>query len=73
MLSRKLTLEQLRNQRIIKNPKDIITRTWLRFHPSLGKNDEVVWKYEIVRDEFNMKICRNELQIFEPYNHRRYW
>jgi hypothetical protein len=34
---------------------DVIERTWLKFHPSIGKSDKVVWEYEILRDEFAIK------------------
>jgi hypothetical protein len=47
--------EVLRKQKTIHIPKDIVTRTWLKFHPSLGKPDEVVWYYQLVKDEFEHK------------------
>ena len=52
-------LEQLKKQRIITDPQDMVARTWLKGHPSLGESDEVVWVYEIVREEFKRKIYKN--------------
>ena len=34
---------------------DIIESAWFTEHPSIGKSDKVVWEYELVRDEFNIK------------------
>ena len=48
--------EVLKQQKTIRVPRDIVTRTWLKFHPSLGKPDEVVWYYGLVQDEFDHKI-----------------
>jgi hypothetical protein len=45
----------LTQQKTIKVPRDIVTSTWLKFHPSLGKPDEVVWYYGLVQDEFEHK------------------
>jgi hypothetical protein len=51
-------IEALRQRKILgkrDRNDDIIDRTWLKFHPSLGKSDKVVWEYEMVRDEFALK------------------
>lgn len=50
-----LTIQQLKQQKVITDPKDLVASTWLKGHPSLGKSDEVVWIYEIVREEFKQK------------------
>ena len=55
-----LKLELLKKQRIIKDPEDLVSSTWLKGHPSLGESDEVVWVYEIVRDEFMKKIYKGK-------------
>ena len=55
-----LTIEQLKQQKIITDPTDLIARTWLKGHPSLGKSDEVVWIYEIVREEFKSLVWKRE-------------
>ena len=46
----------LRKQKKIRVPRDIVTRTSIKLHPSLGKPDEVVWYYGLVKDEFEHKI-----------------
>ena len=61
MLSQKLEL--LKKQRIITNPEDLVARTWLKGHPSLGESDEVVWVYEIVRYEFKDKIHKGKILL----------
>lgn len=50
-----IKLEQLKKQSVITNKEDIVASTWLSGHPSLGESDQVVWAYEIVRDEFERK------------------
>ena len=52
------SLDQLKKRRIVPkfiNPNDTIDRTWLAFHPSLGKEDAVVWEYESVIDEVKFR------------------
>lgn len=56
-------LEVLKKQRIITDPDNLVARTWLKGHPSLGESDEVVWFYEIVRDEFKYKIYKGKLLL----------
>jgi len=51
-------LELLKRQIIITDLKDMVARTWLKGHPSLGESDQVVWVYEIVRQQFREKICK---------------
>lgn len=51
-------LELLKKQIIISDLEDMVASTWLKGHPSLGESDEVVWVYEIVRDEFREKIYK---------------
>jgi hypothetical protein len=46
----------LKQRKTIRDPRDIVRGTWLKLHPSLGKPDEVVWYYELVKDEFEHKI-----------------
>jgi hypothetical protein len=53
MSSAKLSI--IRNQKIITDPEDLVASTWLKGHPSLGESDEVVWLYEVVRNEFKNK------------------
>jgi hypothetical protein len=53
--SKNYILNILRKQKTIRVPRDIVTRTWLKLHPSLGKSDEVVWYYQLVKDEFEYK------------------
>jgi len=51
-------LDQLKKRRIVPknlNPNDTIDRTWIKFHPSLGKEDAVVWEYESVIDEVKFR------------------
>ena len=56
-------LELLKKQRIITDPEDLVASTWLKGHPSLGESDQVVWIYEIVRDEFKDKIYTGKLLL----------
>ena len=55
----KMNLEQIKKRIIITDENDLVASTWLKFHPSLGKSDEVVWVYEFVREEFKFKIMYN--------------
>ena len=41
-------LTKLRNQIIIQDPMDLVESCWLKGHPSVGKPDEVVWKFGYV-------------------------
>jgi len=66
MPRKSLTLEQLRNQKIITDPTDLVAETWLNGHPSLGESDEVVWFYEIVRSEFLLTIRRKTKIPLKP-------
>ena len=43
-------LSKLRNQIIITDPTDLVATCWLKGHPSVGKPDEVVWKFSFVLD-----------------------
>lgn len=56
-------LEVLKKQRIITDPEDLVASTWLKGHPSLGESDQVVWIYEIVRDEFKDKLYNGKLLL----------
>jgi hypothetical protein len=45
------------------NINDIIERTWLKHHPSLGKSDNVVWEFEAVIDELiYIQMRKKEMQ-----------
>ena len=44
------SLTRLRNQIIITDPTDLVESCWLKGHPSVGKPDEVVWKFSFVLD-----------------------
>ena len=59
-------LDKIRQQIIITDKEDMVARTWLKGHPSLGESDQVVWIYEGVRDEFYSKIYakKNVKNIF---------
>jgi hypothetical protein len=61
-----LKLEQLKKQRIITDLENMVASTWLKGHPSLGESDEVVWVYEIVRDEFKEKI-QKKIPLVKPF------
>jgi hypothetical protein len=49
-------LELLKKRIIITDLNDMVARTWLKGHPSLGQSDQVVWVYEIVRHQFRENI-----------------
>ena len=54
----KTKIEVLKSRKILEKTDsyfDIIERAWFIEHPSVGKSDKVVWEYELVRDEFNIK------------------
>jgi hypothetical protein len=53
-------LEILKTRIIISDPSDLVESTRIKYHPSLGKPDEVVWKYGFVLDS-----------IKEQYNIRK--
>jgi len=57
-------LSVIRSQRIITNKHDTVRRTWLKFHPSLGESDQVVWAYTLVRDEYENKLYTKRLGNF---------
>jgi hypothetical protein len=57
-------LSVIRSQRIITNKRDMVRRTWLKFHPSLGESDQVVWAYTLVRDEYENKLYTKQLGRF---------
>ncbi len=44
------SLNRLRKQIIITDPYDLVESCWLKGHPSVGKPDEVVWKFGFVLD-----------------------
>lgn len=48
-------LQQLKTRIIITDPEDIVYSTRIHNHPSLGKPDEVVWKYSFVVDSIKYK------------------
>ena len=59
---KKINLEQLRKRRIVPkniNQDDVIERTWLKEHPSLGKEDAVVWQFESILDEMKFRTIFN--------------
>lgn len=60
MPRKSLTLDQLKIQKIINDPNDLVADTWLKGHPSLGESDEVVWLYGLVRCEFAKIIRKNK-------------
>jgi hypothetical protein len=57
-------LSIIRSQKIITNKWDTVRRTWLKFHPSLGESDQVVWAYTLVRDEYENKLYTKRLGSF---------
>ena len=48
-------LQQLKTRIIITDPNDIVCSTKMKKHPSIGKPDEVVWKYSFVVDSIKYK------------------
>jgi len=59
---KKVNLESLKKRRIVPkniNLNDTIDSTWLKGHPSLGKEDAVVWQYESVLEEVNFRKINN--------------
>jgi len=59
----KFTINELRRQRVITDPNDIVMRTWLQGHPSLGQPDEVVWVYEAVREQFKQRVIAKKMRV----------
>ena len=62
-VERESKLVFLKNQKIITNKRDIVSRTWLKGHPSLGQSDQVVWVYELVMNEYESKLYSDQLMI----------
>ena len=60
---KKISILQLRSQRVITDPNDIVMRTWLEGHPSVGQPDEVVWVYEAVREQFKQIVIARKLRV----------
>lgn len=60
---KKISILQLRSQRVITDPNDIVMRTWLEGHPSVGQPDEVVWVYEAVREQFKQRVIARKLRV----------
>jgi len=59
---KKINLESLKKRRIVSkkiNLNDTIDSTWLKGHPSLGKEDAVVWQYESVLEECRFREIYN--------------
>ncbi len=52
-------LKELKERIIITDPEDIILTTRIANHPSLGKPDEVVWKYSYVVDDIKMRANKD--------------
>jgi hypothetical protein len=66
--SKNYNSEVLRKQKTIRVTRDIVTSTWLKFHPFLGKPDEVVWYYGLLQDELERKIKKNQKPISFSHN-----
>jgi DNA-directed RNA polymerase specialized sigma24 family protein len=60
MASTTKKLEKIKKQIIITDKEDLVANTWLKNHPSFGESDQVVWVYEIVRNQFLKKLYKKE-------------
>ena len=60
-----MKLATLKSQRIITDPEDTVLQTHITGHPSIGKPDEVVWKYEKVCEEFRRRVQRGKIHIMK--------
>jgi hypothetical protein len=59
---KKINLNQLKKRCIVPkniNQNDVIERTWLKGHPSIGKEDAVVWQFESIIDEIEFRNIYN--------------
>ena len=51
-LVKQTAINALKQQRIIRRPRDLVLYTQMSNHPSLNKPDDVVYAYEHVMDQF---------------------
>ena len=65
-------LNRLKNRIIITNSADIVTGTCIKEHPSLGKPDQVVWKFEKVLSDFKTNIVQNGTRAQKEYLDAQY-
>ena len=58
-LVKQTAINALKQQRIIRRPRDLVLYTQMSNHPSLNKPDDVVYAYENVMDQFKIHRRNN--------------